>query len=58
MSSSRYVCCSILIISILINSGSFLSLSLTSVSNLNFFPVSVVVCNHLSASVLKLLNWL
>ena len=58
ISCSGDFCFSTLIISILMESSSFWYLRLASVSNLRLFPVSVVIFNHLSASVLTLLNWL
>ena len=47
--------CSILMVSIVMKSSSFWSLSLTLISTLSLFPVSVAIFNYLSASVLKIL---
>ena len=58
MSGFEYVCLSNLTVSLGINYRSFWSLCFASVSNLNCFPKCVVNCNHSSASVIKLLDWL
>ena len=58
MSVSEYVFLSTLMISIVMKYNIFWSVYLDSVSALVVFPVSVVLCNHVIASVLTLLNWL
>ena len=50
-------CLSTLMISIVMKSSSLWCLCLVSVSTLIFFPISVVIFNHLSASVMTLLDW-
>ena len=58
MSCSGGFFCSALMSSIVMNSSGLWSLSLDSVSTFILFTVSVVVCDHLSASVWTLLNFL
>ena len=58
MSVSEYVFLSTLMISIVMKYNIFWSVYLDSVSALVEFPVSVVLCNHVIASVMTLLNWL
>ena len=47
-----------LIISIVMKFNSVWYIYLDYISTLLFFPLSIVICNHIMASVLKLLNWL
>ena len=58
MSCSEYFSDSILMISVVMKSSSFWSHYLSSVLTLSFFHTSLVICNHPSASVLTLINWL
>ena len=56
ISWSGYCFCSILMTSIVMKSSSCWSLSLTLVSTLSFFPVYVVIFNHLRDSVIMIVN--
>ena len=55
---SEDCCCSNLITSTVINSSIFWYLYLTLVSAFIFFPVSLVICNHLRSSGMTLINLL
>ena len=56
MSFSGQFCCSTLMISIVMKSKIVWYVYLYYISTMTLFPVYVVICNHLSASVITLLN--